>query len=641
MTLQLLKDAFRPRRFAAYVIHRRRMPSCEPLEARYLLSGLPTVIDSKTFDGHTYDLLSQTDHTNAVSEATALGGYLVTINSAQENAFLQTAFGGEASYIWIGLFDAYRSATKIPADRDFIWQSGQTTTYPYNWTAGQPDNSSTTEYYTIMNLATGTWNDFGDINFNPGNNDPLNAVVEIDSNPVVDITSSGTPGAADASDTFNPEDGDLQLTAFNPSQTTTLTLSAATLGLPSDPEGRKLILDPNATGDDTQSILNGTVQILPQQSISFSVTQSQVNHTFLCGTITGLVTIAGVNVNPGTGLQLYATVDSPEAASLGVCQGSTLIPISSEGTSFTFANATYDATDASPPTLTFSVWDNATDPLQVQPVTVQSTGQISVTTNIASELMPEEADNALSTTVQTLTLTLSTTQIGTFSDEVIVQTGSPATNDFTNADSGLMENTPPYALTFNVSGTILPPSSQSGGNLTVYGSANADTINLSMSGSSLIADVDGISTTYPASDFASSLVVAAQAGDDVINLAAGLPTGTLIKGNAGNDSIVNNAANIIIHGSPDNDTIITHASGDSINGNKGNDVIKDTAGRDTLFGGPDEDSLTSVLGFDSLFGGVGNDTLSAQNGEPDTLFGGMGPDTLTFDTGIDSVIPSI
>ncbi len=125
----------------------------------------------------------------AEAEARALGGHLVTIGSAAENAFIVknvlldlSALGGpnlSELPLWIGLFDpAGEKNDDGPGGIDsmhaanFRWRDGSTATYR-NWNVptGEPNNDHTREngeYYTVINwhyaegsARQGTWNDEG------------------------------------------------------------------------------------------------------------------------------------------------------------------------------------------------------------------------------------------------------------------------------------------------------------------------------------------------------------------------------------------------------------------------------------------------------------------------------------------------
>jgi len=103
------------------------------------------------YNGSEYQLTSATTWQQAQSEAEALGGNLVTINDAAEQAWLQDTFGGNER-LWTGLTD---SAT----EGEFAWSSGANVNYT-NWSQNQPDNFGRGEDFTVF-LANGKWNDAG------------------------------------------------------------------------------------------------------------------------------------------------------------------------------------------------------------------------------------------------------------------------------------------------------------------------------------------------------------------------------------------------------------------------------------------------------------------------------------------------
>ncbi len=52
-------------------------------------------------NGHVYYLLAQTNWTAAEAEAVALGGHLVTINDAEENAWVHQTFSVGRGCVWL------------------------------------------------------------------------------------------------------------------------------------------------------------------------------------------------------------------------------------------------------------------------------------------------------------------------------------------------------------------------------------------------------------------------------------------------------------------------------------------------------------------------------------------------------------
>jgi hypothetical protein len=108
--------------------------------------------------------------TDAQAAAVAAGGNLVTVRSAEENAWIMATFcsGPNADRaLWIGLTDQKQEGT-------FVWISGDPSAYRY-WNGGEPNNSGCmmppiAENYAAINWHTsqgypnvpGTWNDCPD-----------------------------------------------------------------------------------------------------------------------------------------------------------------------------------------------------------------------------------------------------------------------------------------------------------------------------------------------------------------------------------------------------------------------------------------------------------------------------------------------
>jgi hypothetical protein len=135
------------------------------LSARASIVVGPTVNPA---NGHTYYLLSASESwTDSEAEAVGLGGHLVTINDAAENAWVRAIFPSSLyENLWLGLNDAAVEGT-------FVWVSGEPVTYE-NWNSGEP-NGWIFENYGQMysDYAGGTWNDRPDYGW------PLYGVVEV------------------------------------------------------------------------------------------------------------------------------------------------------------------------------------------------------------------------------------------------------------------------------------------------------------------------------------------------------------------------------------------------------------------------------------------------------------------------------
>ena len=120
---------------------------------------VPIVVQSEVnpANGHAYHLLKMNDGvlgvswTEAENKAIELGGHLVTINDAAEDAWITSTFFQEAD-LWIGLSDA-------ASEGDFVWASGDPVTYT-NWQPGEPNNWKGSEHYVHISAGSnGRWND--------------------------------------------------------------------------------------------------------------------------------------------------------------------------------------------------------------------------------------------------------------------------------------------------------------------------------------------------------------------------------------------------------------------------------------------------------------------------------------------------
>jgi Ca2+-binding RTX toxin-like protein len=124
------------------------------------------ILENKFFEwnGSKYLLTGASTWEQAQAQAFALGGNLVTINSAAEQDYLISTFGS-SEWLWTGLTDK-------ETERTFKWISGEALTYE-NWAGTQPDNWAGNEDYVAMNWGGASkWNDFN-------NSTSLRGIVEI------------------------------------------------------------------------------------------------------------------------------------------------------------------------------------------------------------------------------------------------------------------------------------------------------------------------------------------------------------------------------------------------------------------------------------------------------------------------------
>ncbi len=104
------------------------------------------------FEGSTYYASDTQSSWMAAEEAAmAMGGHLVAIGSAEENAYVNNLRAAQGwSTCWLGFSDRL-------AEGAWVWSSGESAAYTA-WNSGEPNNSGGGEDYAHM-LTTGLWND--------------------------------------------------------------------------------------------------------------------------------------------------------------------------------------------------------------------------------------------------------------------------------------------------------------------------------------------------------------------------------------------------------------------------------------------------------------------------------------------------
>jgi hypothetical protein len=133
-----------------------------------LLGGILTAAEKNrdAFQGHSYLLAPQKKNWQmAKRDAEQLGGYLVVINSSEEQAFIEKILSEalrKENYkepVWIGLSDEENEGV-------WKWANGETSKFT-NWQKNQPSNANgiTPENYCVIWNAVsngskkGQWND--------------------------------------------------------------------------------------------------------------------------------------------------------------------------------------------------------------------------------------------------------------------------------------------------------------------------------------------------------------------------------------------------------------------------------------------------------------------------------------------------
>jgi serine/threonine protein kinase len=132
-------------------------------------------------NGHNYFLLESNSWTGSEAVAVALGGHLVTINDAAEQAWVVSTFAaydGVNRHLWIGLNDIVQKG-------NYAWANGEPVTY-LNWSPGEPNNYGMGEDYGMMfalaDSRAGYWNDADNIasyNATGRGSVPVYGVVEV------------------------------------------------------------------------------------------------------------------------------------------------------------------------------------------------------------------------------------------------------------------------------------------------------------------------------------------------------------------------------------------------------------------------------------------------------------------------------
>jgi glucose/arabinose dehydrogenase len=101
-------------------------------------------------NGHYYRLTEEQTYPVAAASAACAGGYLATVNSAEENTWIVENIVGGFGDLYIGYYDTAEEGT-------FVWSNGETPGYE-NWDTGEPNDFNGAEDAAVIN-SNGLWND--------------------------------------------------------------------------------------------------------------------------------------------------------------------------------------------------------------------------------------------------------------------------------------------------------------------------------------------------------------------------------------------------------------------------------------------------------------------------------------------------
>lgn len=275
-------------------------------------------------NGHVYDAVEVAGGINwtdarAAAEDLSSGscqGYLASVTSAEENAFILSTFPGVVpsfggSGYWIG---AYQDAGTLPADAGWMWVSGEGFGYT-DWLSGQPDDAGdplglteedAMHYVSEMGGFGGTvgWDDLNHAETTPGyvvEFDGLcadEAILEVmlkltqgGSPRHINIESQGKIAVAVMSSADTGADDGFDATTIDPA---TVTLGDGTdpdAPLSSNPHGKLQVSWPDLDGDGlSDALFHFNTQDLVEAGLTLETTE-----LVLRGMTTGGMEFSGVD----------------------------------------------------------------------------------------------------------------------------------------------------------------------------------------------------------------------------------------------------------------------------------------------------------------------------------------------------------
>ena len=163
------------------------------------------------------------------------------------------------------------------------------------------------------------------------------------------------------------------------------------------------------------------------------------------------------------------------------------------------------------------------------------------------------------------------------------------------------------------------------------GSANSDSETYSSCALQKIMVIGGDGNDTIETGNGSDITIKAGAGDDIVSLSP-YSSNVTVYGSAGKDSINVNSDYVYISGGNDNDKIIGNCYSSKLFGGNGNDLISiGNKWFNTISGGAGNDTINAGGSEHSVNGGAGDDRISL-TGDHLTVMGGKGNDTIYGDS---------
>lgn len=164
------------------------------------------------------------------------------------------------------------------------------------------------------------------------------------------------------------------------------------------------------------------------------------------------------------------------------------------------------------------------------------------------------------------------------------------------------------------------------GNDTIHRGGGQDFVENGAGADTYVVDVAGGTDTISYSQRSTALTITvdgvANDGDstDGVGTRDNIPTGVIVAGGVGNDTVTGDA---------NANKFIGYAGNDTLNGGGGNDVLDARDGTNTLNGGDGDDSMVGGANVDTFNGGNGNDSMLGY-GSGDIFNGNAGVDRVNY-----------